>query len=156
MAQVQKPNKNSPRSLEACKQEGILLSSLKYRPIESFAAPGKPFALQEMEYNQLEKKRQRKYCLVSEQAKNEIEILRQLREVRWAIIKAETAKSVTSAQATPFEGDFSIPGQSQTIYSATEREPLPQIQTYYDLLKRVWLFRLPCQGMKHQKIANGL
>ena len=41
---------HSPRSLEICKQEGVKPSSLLYRPLEFFSAPGKPKSIQHQEY----------------------------------------------------------------------------------------------------------
>ena len=55
------PQMNSPRSLEACKREGINPKILCYRPLKAFGAPGKPYTLQEAEFNQYEKKRQRTF-----------------------------------------------------------------------------------------------
>ena len=47
----------SPRSLQACKMEGVLLKSIKYKTIEEFGAPGKPVSIQEIEYEKYMKKR---------------------------------------------------------------------------------------------------
>ena len=52
-------NLNSPRSLEACRREGVNPKALRYKTLDSFAAPGKPPALQEAEFEQYEKNRQR-------------------------------------------------------------------------------------------------
>ena len=47
----------SPKSLEACKREGIEPVYLLYRHHDFFAAPGKPAVIQEQEYEQYEKQR---------------------------------------------------------------------------------------------------
>ena len=53
----------SPRSLEACKAEGVLLKSLKPKSIEDFSAPGKSSIVQQLEYDMFNKKRQGKICI---------------------------------------------------------------------------------------------
>ena len=45
---------HSPRSLEACKSEGVNPEKLRYKPLNAFASPVKPQSLHEIEFDRFE------------------------------------------------------------------------------------------------------
>ena len=141
---------NSPRSLKACNFEGILLSSIKYRTIDSFAAPGKPLEIQKMEYNQYNSKRNSSLQLI-------LELIFEAKEARMAIIKKQN-KQINKKDKNTSNNYISETPNDETIIdpnnnpsnTKSEKEKLPQIQFYYELLRRV-LHILSCSNLNPAK-----
>ena len=125
-------DEGSPRSLAACENEGIDPSFLLYRPLEAFAAPGKPRALQQQEFEKHEALRTSTFV-----CKHHLDILLRLKQDRLEEQKRleqkarRTGTSRTKRKTTPKQ-------TSSASGSPEVREDvMPQLRQQYQLLKKV-------------------
>lgn len=115
------------------------MSSIKYRTIESFGAPGKPYSIQESEYNQYKDKRDSIQLILR------VGMIWELQRTRWRMIDAEKGK--------PSKSEVFITDMNNSRSNEDGGvSDIPQINYYYDVLKRVRISLL--QQMEFNKKAQ--